>query len=127
MPARNILIVDDEKDICLLLGAFLKQRNYDVYYALNLHDAKTRLAETVPGLIFLDIHLPDGSGMELVPDILRLYPDMKIVMMSAYDGDIDREKAKVTGVHQFIGKPLTQEKVDQALLTLKADQSDLLA
>jgi len=115
MPAKNILIVDDERDICILLGALLTKRNYNVHFALSLEEARARIPETKPGLIFLDIHLPDGSGLDFVPFIRNNYPEIKIVMMSAYDGEPEREQAKAAGVNEFVGKPLSQQKVDDVL------------
>ncbi len=110
------LIVDDEIDICYLLGSILRQKNIQTAYAGSLIEADRILTrEAAPPLIFLDNHLPDGMGMNYISKLKKNHPLSKIVMITAYDNISDRENALFEGVDFFIGKPFSRESVYKAL------------
>jgi|SRR5690242_20206820 len=109
------LIVDDEKDICYLLGGMLEFKNLDARFVYSIMEAREELKTHHPNVIFLDNHLPDGSGMTFIEEIKTRYPDIKIVMISAYDTQADKKRAAIEGVTQFIGKPFTKDMVYQTL------------
>lgn len=109
------LIVDDEKDICFLLGWMLEYKNLVPQFVYSITEARKALDLEKPSVIFLDNHLPDGSGMNFIEEIRGKYPDIKIIMISAYDTNADKKRASLEGVNQFIGKPFTRDLVYQAL------------
>jgi len=115
MTNNSVLIIEDEKDICFLLGRVLTERNKAVTIANNLKDGMQRLVEIKPEILFLDIRLPDGSGLDQLQFIRQENPLMKIIMMSAYDEPQDRKKAMESGANHFIGKPLTNESIQKSL------------
>ena len=112
------LIVDDEDDVCYLLSAILKHKNLKAKYVGSLRDAKRVLMEDNPSIIFLDNHLPDGFGVNFIEEIKRLYPHVKIVMITAHDTTADKDKAYLEGVDQFIGKPFTRDVIFRTLENL---------
>src|SRR5437762_651545 len=107
MNLPSVLIIDDEKDICFLLGKVLKEKKYLVFIANNLSDGIAQLSKINPSILFLDIRLPDGSGLDAVNKIRIQYPGLKIIMMSAYDGMKERSEAMERGADLFMGKPLS--------------------
>ena len=109
------LIIDDEKDICYLLGCMLEFKNLDARYVYSISDARKVLNTDKPAVIFLDNHLPDGSGMVFIEEIKNKYPDVKIIMISAYDTNSDKKRAAVEGVNQFIGKPFTKDIIFETI------------
>jgi CheY-like chemotaxis protein len=111
---ENILIVDDEEDLCWLLSNSLKSRGYTVATANTISEALPCLKEP-PDLIFLDLKLPDGDGMDILPQIKRMSPDAAVVIISAYGSEERRLDAKKKGIHSFIDKPLSEEKVMNAI------------
>jgi len=111
---RHVLIVDDEEDLCWLLSNSLQSRGYSVTSANNISEAIACLEEA-PDLIFLDLKLPDGDGMHLLPQIGAMSPDAAVVIISAYGSEERRLDAKTRGVHSFIDKPLSEEKVLHAI------------
>ena len=115
MTSRSALIVDDEKDICFLLGKVLKGKNYVVTIASNLHDGLDQIEKSPPSILFLDIHLPDGSGLDAIKKIRKKNPAIKIIVMSAYDGMKERALAEKEGADLFIGKPLSNELINRTL------------
>jgi DNA-binding response OmpR family regulator len=116
MPLHNshpsVLIVDDEADICFLLGNILKQLNCRVDQSHTLKEGLLKLSATLPDFLFLDISLPDGSGLGEVPSIRRQYPGLKMIVMSAHDGLEERQAALANGADVFMSKPLSQGSVE---------------
>jgi DNA-binding response OmpR family regulator len=115
MIQSPVLIIDDEKDICFLLGKVLSEKNYAVHIANNLRDGLVKLDTNPPAILFLDIRLPDGSGLEALKEIRVRNPHLKIVMMSAYDGMNERNQAKESGADLFLAKPLNTKLIREAL------------
>ena len=114
IPMKNstALIIDDEADICFLLGNVLKQRSYEVINSNTLEDGKQKLAVIKPELLFLDINLPDGSSLKEIKSIRKNFPNLKIVIMSAHDGAVERNIALQSGANLFLSKPLSQESIE---------------
>lgn len=106
------LIIDDEADICFLLGSILRQRNFQTVFAGSIAEAEKVLAEHQDqGVIFLDNHLPDGLGINYLIALKKKYPSCTVVMITAHDTIADREKARERGVDYFIGKPFSKEVI----------------
>ena len=103
------LIVDDEIDVCYLLTAILNCKNLQASYVNSIAEAKRVVREENPSIVFLDNHLPDGFGSSFIEEIKKLNPSVKVVMITAYDTNADRDKAYHQGVDHFIGKPFTRE------------------
>jgi two-component system, OmpR family, response regulator len=104
------LIIDDETDICYLLGSILRQKNFQTVFAGSFSEAEKILREeTDQSVIFLDNHLPDGLGVNYIFRLKKRYPSSIIVMITAHDTIADRERAQEQGVDFFIGKPFSKE------------------
>jgi CheY-like chemotaxis protein len=111
---RKILIIDDEEDLCWLLSNTLKEKGHHVGTASSI-EAGIRSLKKKPDLIFLDLKLPDGDGMEILPAIKKKNPGTFVVIISAYGSEDRMVEAKEKGVHSFIDKPFTEEKIVQTL------------
>lgn len=114
----EVLIIDDEKDICYLLSNLLKKKQIHSTYVNSLRAAATILETNYPGIIFLDNHLPDGLGVNFVSYIKRFHPASKIVMITAHDTIADKNKAFKEGVDYFISKPFSKDTVNTLVETL---------
>ena len=112
------LIVDDEIDVCYLLSTILNCKNFQASYVNSISEAKRVLQEESPSIVFLDNHLPDGFGISFIEEIKKLNPLIKIVMITAYDTNTDRDRAYREGVDYFIGKPFTRETIFKTLENL---------
>lgn len=111
----TVLIVDDEPDICFLLGNMLKQKKFRPVIANTLTDGLNKLKQFSPSLLFLDIHLPDGSGLDIIRGAKKDFPALKIIMMSAYDGPKEQSKAMEEGADIFISKPLSRDLISRSV------------
>lgn len=115
---KRVLIVEDEKDIGLLLKAMLEKQNMEVTIALDLKNGYAKFGADDFDLVFLDLNLPDGSGFDMLKKIKQLKPKTRIVINSAYDGNLERSKAASLGADYFIGKPFTQQNIKDAIASL---------
>lgn len=110
---KNILIVDDEKNIALSLKIFFKKEGYNVLIAQNGLEAIKIAQDHVPNLIFLDIVLPKLNGY-LVCQALREDRNTRnipIVFMSAKTQQEDIKKAFEIGAKEYIVKPFSYQKI----------------
>jgi two-component system, OmpR family, response regulator len=110
-----VLIIDDEVDICYLLKGIMRLRNIEADYVTTLAEADSKLQKINPSIIFLDNHLSDGMGMDHIRRFKKEYPSASIVMITAHDTPVDREKAYKEGVDFFIGKPFNRETIFKTL------------
>jgi len=115
MTKKEVLIVDDEMDICYLLTGILKQKNYSSFFANSISDAQKAIDKAPPSLLILDNRLPDGLGMDFIPYVKENYPAVKILMVTAYDTATDKNMAYSKGADLFIAKPLNRELINSAI------------
>ena len=115
--SHKVLIVDDEHDICFLLGRMFRKQNYIVAIANTLTDGLAQLIEIKPSILFIDVHLPDGSSLDALKNIRKDHPSIKIVVMSANDG-AEKKIAIDNGADLFISKPINKEVINQTLHTI---------
>ncbi len=112
---QNILIVDDELDICFLFEEILRKRNLQTGYANNLADAASMVEKRRPYLIFLDNSLPDGKGIDFIPYLKSRYPYTKVIVVTANDSPDDEIAALQKGADDFMGKPLSLERINRTI------------
>lgn len=117
----NILVVDDEQDICFLLKNFLDKTyvaTVDVSYSVQ--SAIELLNQKVFDVVFFDYNLQDGTGVDLI-NHTKLTPETKpyTVIMSAFSSYADIKNLEELGINFFISKPLTQQKIVESLSKFK--------
>jgi len=108
---ENILVVDDEKDICRLLKTELELEGYSVIIATSGALALNEIQKINFDLAFMDVRMPDMSGMDLLKEIRKIKPDQKIIMMTAYDDPVYQEEAAKLGVVKYLFKPFPPETI----------------
>jgi len=108
---KNILIIDNEKDLCKLLSDTLILRRYNAASVTTRKEALRSIKRSLPDLVFLDLKLPDGDGMKLISKIKKLNPDTVVNIISAYGSEDTKEKAMKLGVNRFIDKPFSEQDI----------------
>lgn len=121
----SVLIVDDEPDICLLLKNILIKMSLKVDYAYTIEKGLEKVVEETPEVVFLDMNLSDGNGLDYIAAFKQNKKPASIVMISAYDTAADRSKAKALGVNYFLSKPFTQNQISEVILNLTKDSQKL--
>jgi CheY-like chemotaxis protein len=117
-PSQSILAVEDEVLVRLYLSDLLEQLGFNVVGVGTAREAmRTLEREPHPAAAFLDVGLPDGSGLELATQIRERYPDVKLVIASGYTqrsgGTLDNDTSVV-----FLKKPFDGASTANALRRL---------
>ncbi len=115
---ENVLIVDDEVDICYFLKRNLDRKDYITTFVNTLKEALKQIKRDHPNVVLLDNHLPDGLGLDFAEQVKMSYPDIKIVMITAHDTPNDRFRANNNGVDYFLSKPFMMKEVYTAIDTV---------
>ena len=120
---RHLLVVDDEPHIGLVLRPYLEQLGYRVSFARTLDEARTALRASPPadGLL-LDLHLPDGSGLDLLRD-LRKHDDtanLPVLVLTAEGEDRVLREARRLGA-ALVTKPFSPTKLSQRIAVMFGD------
>ncbi len=106
---RNILIIDDEKELCCLLSNVLSEKGYHVATANTRKESMASIKEKSPDLVFLDLKLPDGDGINVLSAIRRSCPQTIVIIVSAYGSEEKIEAAIKKGASGFMAKPLSED------------------
>ncbi len=113
---QTILIIDDDRDMCLLLKRFLTRHGYEVLESYNGKKALELLENTEPSLVMCDFRLEDMEGNVLLGKIKERYPHLPVIIITGYsDIKIAVEVMKM-GAYDYITKPLFP---DEILVTIK--------
>lgn len=106
----RVLIIDDEENIRSSLKSALGRYDHDIVTAKTFGEGK-EFSTGGFDVIFLDVMLPDGSGLDLLKSILARAPQQAVVMISGH-GNIDMAvEAIQTGAYDFIEKPVSLDRV----------------
>jgi two-component system nitrogen regulation response regulator NtrX len=131
--AADILIVDDESDICELVAGLLQDEGYTTRVARDSDTALNEIKGRRPNLLFLDIWLQGSrlDGLQLLDTVKEQHPEMPVVMISGH-GNIETAVAAIKrGAYDFIEKPFKADRLvlvaDRALETsrLKREVKEL--
>jgi two-component system nitrogen regulation response regulator NtrX len=116
MRNELILVIDDEKNICRSMEIILSSEGYRVKIAGSAKEGVESFQKNKPGVVFLDVKLPDKDGLDLLKEIKETYPQTEVIMISGHATLSMAVEATKSGAYDFLEKPLIKEKI---LLTLK--------
>lgn len=127
----NILVVNDEEEICKMLIRFLSSEKARVKFVLTGEKAVELVKKEYFDVVFLDIGLPDISGMEVLDKIKEVSPETKVIMMTGKIVTNDLiKKVKKKGASKCIQKPFKIEGIEKILIKLnnwQSPQEDVLS
>ena len=103
---QSVLIVDDEPDLCELLGITLQRMQIPSQAVHSLAAAKEALAATPFALCLADLRLPDGDGLELVAWLQERHPGLPVAVITAHGNVESAVRALKLGAFDFLSKPL---------------------
>ncbi|MEO9749666.1 MAG: response regulator, partial [Marinobacter sp.] len=107
----NILIVDDEKSFVRSLTFALQEAGYSASCAHTGEDALATLERELPDLVLLDLRLPGMSGMDVLNETARLYPELPVVMISAHGDTRAAVQAVKAGATDYLTKPFALDEL----------------
>jgi DNA-binding NtrC family response regulator len=110
MPANRILVVDDEASVAEALSLVLGERGHKVESAKSAGEAEALLATRPFDLVFTDLRLPDGSGIDLLTRIKADSPETEVILMTAHGSLELTIEAIKRGAFYYLEKPFTPEQ-----------------
>lgn len=115
---RKLLIVDDQKGIRLLLDEVFRREGYLVKLAANGLEALRLVEDEVPECVLLDMKMPGISGIEVLRKLKASWPELPVIMMTAY-GEVEMtEEALGIGAVRYFIKPFDIYEIRDAVNSL---------
>jgi two-component system phosphate regulon response regulator OmpR len=103
--ARRLLAVDDESELRSLLVEYLGRHGFTVREAADAAAARAAVAEQVPALVLLDVHMPGESGLSLARWLREAHPRTGLMMLTTAGESVDRVVGLEVGADDYIVKP----------------------
>ena len=105
-----ILLVEDDVVFSKMLSRFLERNGYDVIGCYGLEEAEKNLTPAIK-MIFTDLRLPDGDGINFLKQVKDIFPNLPVVVMTSYAEVSTAVEAMKLGAFDYISKPFQQEDV----------------
>jgi two-component system response regulator HydG len=112
----KVLVIDDDRDMCLLLKKFLERNNYEVIDFTSGKKALAWYEENMPDLVLCDLRLEDISGMEILQKMKSVNPALPFLIITGYSDVRSAVEIMRHGAYDYITKPLFP---DEILVTIK--------
>lgn len=111
-----ILVIDDDKDMCMLLRRFLTRNGYEVTGMDTGKGGLAWLEKNEPELILCDFRLDDMTGAEILRKAKERYPQVPFIIITGYSDVKDAVDVMKMGAYDYVTKPLFPEEI---LVTIK--------
>ena len=115
-----ILLVDDDENLLSGLRVTLERRGHQILEARNGREAVALYREKEVDLIITDVLMPEKDGLEVIMELKREFPDVKIIAMSGGytrgpQSKLTLESAKHLGAMEILEKPFQPDQLDAAI------------
>ena len=110
-PGGHILIIDDEASLRQTMARILQRAGYEVTTAENGSEGLARVSEHLFDLVYLDIRMPDASGLELLKTIHAKFPELPVILFTAQPDLNSAVEALRRGATDYLLKPLKPQTV----------------
>ncbi len=119
----TLLIVEDEKNTREGLQKFLENRSYDVIAAENAETALAAIEKEKPDIILSDIRMPGMDGLAFLEKIKLKYPEISVILLTAYGTVENAVKAIKMGAFHYLTKPVNLEELELSIKKALTQQS----
>ncbi len=112
-----ILFVDDEEIILDVCQRMLKRMGYRVVIAKNGKEALNKFKDlnSIFDLLITDVYMPYMTGIELAKNILKLKPEIPVILFTGYKDLLIPEKMESIGIYEILTKPFTQKEMASSI------------
>ncbi|MBC7712640.1 MAG: response regulator transcription factor [Rhizobacter sp.] len=121
----NILIVEDEENLGITLSEYLKGLGYGCAWAKDARTARELFKNEKPGIILMDIGLPDGNGLDLAREFRKLRKDFVLLFLSALNDPETKVEGLEIGADDYITKPFALKELTLRLKRILSSQSEI--
>jgi len=108
---NKVLIIDDDKDICLLLEKFLSKKGYDATYATTGEEGVKALKKDHYDLVISDYRLPDDDGVSILKKIKIINPESAVIIITGYSDVRTAVETLKHGAYDYVTKPLYPDEI----------------
>ena len=115
MTAGRILVVDDDAAIRTVVREALRREGHIVETAGSVAEQRRKIADFVPEVLVTDVVLPDGNGLDLVPEMLERFPGMPVIVLSAQNTLTTAVRATEQGAFEYLPKPFDLDELARAV------------
>lgn|GEM_PF-5010601 len=126
MQPLTVLIVDDDADFAESLGDLVRFYGHEVDLVHSGEGALGAIGEKHYDMVFLDIRMPDHSGLDLYPRLKEMSPNSCIIFATAYIADMDRNASQQVRWAELLEKPRGINKVEELLSRVNGVRAVLL-
>src|SRR5438034_7462728 len=110
-PKPKILVVDDDRSICKLMGSILEMESYPFRVAMTSEQARQAMDEEQFDILVSDIYLGDDSGLHLLERMKTVNSDAEVVIMTAHGSMETAVHAVHNGAFDYISKPFVVDEM----------------
>ncbi len=107
---KKILIIDDDKELCSLLGELLRADGFEVEAWHTGAGAAEHALASSPSLVILDVMLPDTNGFEILKQVRRT-SQVPVILLTARGDDVDRIVGLEIGADDYVPKPFNPREL----------------
>ncbi len=115
MEKDHLLLVDDDEIFLNVLSKSMGKRGYEVMSSASIADAMSQARKTIPAMAVVDLKLVGESGLDLIPLLKDINPEMIIIVLTGYSSIATAVTAIKLGASDYLSKPVTAGDVVKAL------------
>jgi DNA-binding NtrC family response regulator len=108
---KRIMIIEDDSEMRSLLKDFMEEEGYEVVSASNGSEALQKLSGEIFDLIITDIRMPGLTGLDIIPGIKKLQPQVPIMVITAFGSEEIYQKSRERGAFAYLEKPICFNKL----------------
>ena len=120
---KLLLIAEDDVSIRTILSTELESK-YDLKLTDNCSQLWSWVSDGIGDLIILDVVMPDENGLDLIPKIKEIRPDIKIIVVSAQNTILTAMQAVEKGAYEYLAKPFDLTELNKIINTALTDESN---
>ncbi|MBZ9538198.1 MULTISPECIES: response regulator transcription factor [Modicisalibacter] len=109
--AERLMIVDDDEMFCHVMERAFSRRGFEVLVATDEEQALELARRSPPQLATLDLKLEHGSGLKLLPELLAVAPECRVVVLTGYSSIATAVEAIKLGAVNYLCKPVDADEV----------------
>lgn len=118
---KRLLVVEDDKAFRGRLTLSMERRGFTVFAAEGVEEGGLLAAQHKPNFAVLDMRLEDGNGLDLVPQLRHLNPDIRIVILTGYGNLASAVAAVKAGAVDYLAKPADPDHIAATLLAQEGE------
>ncbi len=112
---KRILVIEDDAEMRRLLREFIQEAGYEAHSVENGSAAFVRTARERFDLILTDVRMPGLSGLEILPGLIKLQPQVPVIVITAFGSEEIHQRAIERGAQAYMEKPIYLEELKRLI------------